>query len=52
MKPIEDKERSKENTMAPNLKELKKLGKEMEQMKTNKQLKKEDWIPSPKQDEA
>ncbi len=36
--------------MAEDMKEMKNLGKEIEQMKTNEELKKEDKIPDPQQE--
>ncbi len=39
----------KDNTMARNLEDMKRLGKEMEQMKTETELKKEGKIASPKE---
>ena len=50
-----DKSQSKDEvlngSMAPNLKEMKQLGKEMGEMKTNQTLKKEGLVPDPIQDE-
>lgn len=50
-----DKSKSKQEvqngSMAPDLKEMKRLGKEMEQMKTNQTLKREGLTPDPIQDE-
>lgn len=49
--PISDKEKEheeeKETEMIENLEDVKKLGKEMEQMKTNKQTKEEGKTPDP-----
>ncbi|WJH37169.1 hypothetical protein MJA45_05460 [Paenibacillus aurantius] len=39
------------NGMAPNLDEMKQLGKDMDGMKTNKTLKQEGLVPDPQQDE-
>lgn len=50
-KPLKEIESSYQNTMAGNIEELKKLGKEMEQMKTNQEVRKEGREPSPTQDE-
>lgn len=38
------------SSMAEDMKEMKNLGKEIEQMKTNEELKKEDKIPDPQQE--
>ncbi|WP_342433562.1 hypothetical protein [Neobacillus sp. FSL H8-0543] len=40
---------SNNGSMAQNFDEMKKLGKEMEEAKTNKELKEEKKIPDPKQ---
>ena len=49
-KELEIKKKSADNSsMAQNLDEVKKLGKEMEQEKTNTELKKENLTPDPKQ---
>jgi hypothetical protein len=38
------------SSMAEDMKEMKNLGKEIEQMKTNEELKKENKIPDPQQE--
>lgn len=49
-KDLKSKLNSADNSsMAQNLDEIKKLGKEMEQEKTNKELREENLIPDPKQ---
>ncbi len=48
-----DEQREKDkslNTMATDLEDVKKLGKEMENMKTNKKVKKEGMTPDPIQE--
>jgi len=45
----EENEQKKDNTMTRNLDDIKVLGKEMEQMKTETEIKKEGKIPSPKE---
>ncbi len=50
-KELEKKPKDKsENTMASDLDDVKKLGKEMENMKTNKNVKKEGLTPDPIQE--
>jgi len=45
------KAEAENGSMAPDLKEMKQLGKDMEQMKTNQTLQREGLVPDPAQDE-
>jgi hypothetical protein len=40
------------SSMAKNMEEMKNLGKQIEQMKTNEELKEENKIPDPQQDQT
>ncbi|MCI3927058.1 hypothetical protein MO973_43490 [Paenibacillus sp. TRM 82003] len=48
MKPLSPKEKRKDNSMAPTMEELRKLGKEMDAMKTDREMEEEAREPSPK----
>jgi hypothetical protein len=46
-----DNQKENNGSMASDLKEVEQLGKEMEQMKTNKEVKKDGQVPDPIQDQ-